>query len=40
MFLLFTEPTGKYYPDEDYQDMAEQKINNAYRELHLWINVS
>ena len=37
MFLLFKEPTGKYNPDEDYKTIAEQKINNAYRELHLWI---
>jgi len=36
-FLLFTEPTEKYNHDEDYQDIAEQKINSAYRELHLWI---
>ena len=39
-FLLFTEPAEKYNPDEDYEDMAEQKINSAYRELHLWLNVS
>jgi uncharacterized membrane protein len=39
-FLLFTEPTEKYKHDEDYQDIAEQKINSAYRELHLWIDIN
>ena len=39
-FLLFTEPNTKYNPDEDYKDIAEQKINSAYRELHLWIVIT
>jgi hypothetical protein len=39
-FLLFTEPTDEYDPDVDYKDIAEDKINSAYRELHLWIEVS
>jgi uncharacterized membrane protein len=39
-FLLFTEPTEKYNLDEDYQDIAEQKIDSAYRELHLWLTIT
>jgi uncharacterized membrane protein len=37
--LLFTTPTDEYTVDEDYKDIAAQKISNAYRELHLWINI-
>ena len=39
-FLLFTKPTEHYEHDKDYNSIAEQKINNAYRELHLWLTVS
>jgi uncharacterized membrane protein len=38
-FLLFTNLTEDYIITEDYKGIAEQKINNAYREIHLWINV-
>jgi len=38
-FLLFTTPTDNYSLDKDYKDIAVQKINQAYREVHLWINV-
>ena len=39
-FLLFTEPTEGYDPTVDYKDIAEEKIKNAYRELHIWISVN
>jgi uncharacterized membrane protein len=39
VFLLFTTTTEDYSYDEDYKEIAEQKINSAYRENHLWINV-
>ena len=39
-FLLFTEPTEEYDPDEDYFEIAEQKIDSAYRELHLWLTIT
>ena len=39
-FLLFTTPTEDYNYDKDYKDIAEEKINNSYRELHLWITVT
>lgn len=38
-FLLFTEPTQNYSFSKDYKDTAEQKIEGAYRENHLWISV-
>jgi uncharacterized membrane protein len=38
-FFLFTAPTDEYAPDVDYKSIAAQKINDAYRELHLWIDV-
>jgi len=38
-FLLFTVPTATYYPTVDYHEIADQKINHAYRETHLWITV-
>jgi len=40
VFLLFTSPTGPYTKDVDYADIAEEKTSNAYREIHLWINVN
>jgi uncharacterized membrane protein len=39
VFLLFTTPTNKYIVNEDYKNIAAQKISSAYRELHIWINV-
>jgi uncharacterized membrane protein len=36
-FLLYTTPTDSYITDKDYKDIAIQKINSAYRELHIWI---
>ena len=38
-FLLFTKPTKKFNIDEDYSYIAHQKINNAYRKTHLWIDI-
>ena len=35
-FLLFTTPTEDYSYDKDYKDIAKQKIDSAYREVHLW----
>jgi len=39
-FLLFTEPTEEYSHDIDYKDIAKEKIDNAYRETHIWIQVT
>lgn len=39
-FLLFNKPTEQYEYDNDYQSIAEQKINDAYRRLHLWLTVT
>jgi uncharacterized membrane protein len=38
-FLLFTIPSEIYDPGQDYKDSIHQKINNAYREVHLWLYV-
>jgi uncharacterized membrane protein len=38
-FLLFTTPSEIYDPGQDYKDSIHQKINNAYREVHLWLYV-
>lgn len=38
-FLLFKVPTQDYNQNEDYHDIAAEKINNAYRETHLWVTV-
>lgn len=38
-FLLFTNQTEQYEYEKDYKNIAEQKINNAYRGLHLWLTV-
>lgn len=38
-FLLFTTPTKSYNTHTNYHEIAEQKINSAYLENHLWINV-
>jgi uncharacterized membrane protein len=39
MFLLFTTPTENYNYNKDYKTIFNQKIKNAYEELHLSINV-
>jgi len=40
-FLLFTTSTAEAYSyDMDYKDVIEEKINNAYRETHLFITVT
>jgi len=39
-FLLFNETSQQSYTKRaDYVELADQKINNAYRSLHLWLNV-
>ena len=39
-FLLFTTtPSEQYNTSMDYQNLAESKLNSAYRENHLWITV-
>jgi uncharacterized membrane protein len=39
-FLLFTESTPNYSSSKDYNDIAKEKIESAYREIHLWISVT
>jgi uncharacterized membrane protein len=38
-FLLFTAPSAPDTTHTDYQGIADQKINSAYRENHLWLTV-
>ena len=38
-FLLFTTPLENYTQNTDYRDVAATLFDNAYREVHLWINV-
>jgi len=38
-FLLFKTPTPLYITNTDYHEIAEQKINSAYLENHLWITI-
>jgi len=38
-FLLFKTTTEDYSYDKDYKDTAEEKINSAYRDVNLQINV-
>ncbi len=38
-FLLFTESTENYEINKDYKNIANEKLNNAYREVHLWITL-
>lgn len=40
VFLLFTSPTKSYIKGVDYRDQAEEILDSAYKELHLWVNVS
>jgi len=39
-FILFTEPTIEYDHNTNYNEITEDKLNNAYREIHLWIEVA
>ena len=39
-FLLFTTPTEGYSYDKDYKNIMKQKINSAYEEVYLWIDVT
>jgi len=38
-FILSTTPTETYNHEEDYVQIVAQKIENAYRELHLWLSI-
>jgi len=38
-FLLFTSSTEEYERGREYADIASQKFDSAYRELHLWLSV-
>ena len=38
-FLLFKETTEEYNKNIDYKEIAKEKINNSYRDTHLWIQV-
>ena len=39
-FLLFDEVIKqRYFKEPDYVEIAEQRINKAYRSLHIWLNV-
>ena len=40
VFLLFTSPPKSYIKGVDYRDQAEEILDSAYKELHLWVNVS
>lgn len=39
VFLLFKESTENIEKNNDYKDQIENKFNNAYQDLYLWINV-
>lgn len=39
-FLLFTTQPQKYNSNLDYNYIAEQKIQSAYKEVHLWITIT
>jgi len=38
-FLLYKEPTNNYKYNEDYKNIIEEKIDNAYERLYLWFTV-
>jgi len=38
-FLLFTKQTQNYDHTIDYSNIAEEKIDKAYRSLHMWLTV-
>ena len=39
-FLLFMQPTENYSYDVDYKGISKEKIDDAYRETHLYIQVT
>lgn len=39
-FLLFTTPTEEYNFTEDYREIAAQKIESAYENIDIWLNVA
>lgn len=39
-FLLFTNETNNYQSNYDYKEIANEKINEAYRSTHIWIKVT
>ena len=38
-FLLYITPGEKYDFEKDYNDIAKQKIESTYREVHLWLKI-
>ncbi len=38
-FLLYIDTNNSYQTETDYANIAEQKMNDAYREVHLWITI-
>jgi uncharacterized membrane protein len=38
-FLLYTTPAGRYDSKKDYNEIAKEKIQSAYREVHLWLKI-
>jgi uncharacterized membrane protein len=38
-FLLFRNETERYERDQNYASIAEEKLESAYRETHLWLTV-
>lgn len=39
-FLLFTSPTSEYYYSRDYKEIAFEKIESAYKNVYIWVNIS
>jgi uncharacterized membrane protein len=40
-FFLFTsQPSQEFEKYVDYKDLSQEKLDSAYREIHLWVNVS
>lgn len=39
-FLLYTNATQDYNPNQNYATIAQEKLEQAYRECHLWINTT
>jgi uncharacterized membrane protein len=43
VFLLYTSQTQQYFKNDDYKEIAKQKVDseftNAYRSTHIWVNV-
>ena len=38
-FLLFTEPTSEHYSLADYKEIASEKIESAYKNVYIWVNI-